>query len=49
LLQAIEKVSEEGEGFGAVRSKYADPERRFPDLDMTEAVEDIDSGAGIWE
>jgi hypothetical protein len=49
LFQAIEKMSEEGEGFGAVRSKYADPERRFPDLDMTEAVEDIDSGAGIWE
>jgi hypothetical protein len=40
-------VSEEGEGFGAVRSEYADPERRFPDLDMTEAVEDFDRGAGM--
>jgi len=40
-------VSEEGEGLGTVRGEYADPERRFPDVDMTEAVEDIDSGAGI--
>jgi hypothetical protein len=47
LFQAIEKVSEEGEGFGAVRSEYADPERRFSDVDMTEAVEDINRGAGM--
>jgi hypothetical protein len=49
LFQAIEKVSEEGEGLRSVRGEYADPERCFPDLNVTEAVEDIDSGAGIWE
>jgi hypothetical protein len=38
-------VSEEGKGLGAVRSEYADPERRFPDVDMTEAVEDFNRGA----
>jgi hypothetical protein len=47
LLEAIEKVSEEGEGFGAVRSEYADPERCFSDVDMTEAVEDFNRGAGM--
>jgi hypothetical protein len=47
LLQSIEKVSKEGEGFGAVRSEYADPERRFPDLDVTEAVEDFNREAGM--
>jgi hypothetical protein len=49
LLQAIEKVSEERESLCAVRGEYADPKRRFSDVDMTEAVEDIDSGTGIWD
>ena len=47
MFQAIDEVSQKGEGFGAVRSEYADPERRFPDVDMTEAVEDFDRGAGV--
>ena len=42
-------MSEERESLCAVRGEYADPEGRFSDVDMTEAVEDIDSGAGIWE
>jgi len=49
LFQAIEEVSEEGEGFGTVWGEYADPERRFSDVDMAEAVEDINRGAGMWE
>jgi hypothetical protein len=42
-------VSKQCKGLGTVWGEYADPERRFSDVDMTEAVEDIDSGAGIWE
>jgi hypothetical protein len=40
-------VSEEREGLCAVRGEYADPKRRFSDVDMTEAVEDFNRGAGM--
>jgi len=49
LFQAIEEMSEEGKGLGTVWGEYADPERRFSDVDMTEPVEDFDRGAGMWE
>jgi hypothetical protein len=49
LFQAIEEVSEEGKGLGTVWGEYADPERRFSDVDMTEAVQDFNRGAGMCE
>jgi len=38
-------VSKQCKGLGTVWGEYADPERRFSDVDMAEAVEDFNRGA----